>query len=132
MREILEKDRAVGRRIAELRKSLKMSQQEFAERVGLTRSFVSQVECGCGALSARSCRDICRTFAVSLEWLMEGTGELFAPATKEEAIADLFADVLNGDPYKNRIIAALSLLSLDEWRLLVSIAEKISGANSEE
>ena len=131
-REITEKEKEIGKRVAEIRKHYRFKQQEFADRVGLSRPFIAQVETGIAALSARSINTICNTFSINQEWLIEGKGKMIVEPSKKEAISYLFADVLNDDPYKVRIIEGLSKLNSEELKALAAIIDKISGANSEE
>lgn len=73
----------IGDRIRELRRTLGLTQKEFSEKIGLSRSRVAEIEAG-EPTKESVLIAISRTFKVSLEWLKHGTGEMFLP--KEELI----------------------------------------------
>jgi transcriptional regulator with XRE-family HTH domain len=61
----------VGRRIRELR-GLDMTQDEFAQRIGISQSYLSTVEHGHVEVGAEVLLAISREFGKSLEWLLTG------------------------------------------------------------
>ncbi len=67
-------------RIKALRKELRLTQQAFAERIGVKQNAIAQYEMGRNTPLPSIIALICREFGVSEEWLREGTGEMFAPA----------------------------------------------------
>ncbi len=67
-------------RIKKLRKSLDMTQQEFADRIGVKRNTIGQYEIGRNEPIDTVINLICREFGVSEEWLRTGNGEMFSPA----------------------------------------------------
>jgi transcriptional regulator with XRE-family HTH domain len=64
-------------RLKELRKYLKLTQGEFAEKIGMTDASMSHMESGRTALSEQNIKLICLTFGVREEWLRGGKGEMF-------------------------------------------------------
>lgn len=67
----------ISERLRILRKKLDMTQQEFAEQLGVKRNTVGQWECGINALTKQVIISICRNFDVNECWLRTGTGEIF-------------------------------------------------------
>ncbi|GHV75331.1 hypothetical protein AGMMS49942_01520 [Spirochaetia bacterium] len=67
-------------RIIALRKVLKMTQGEFAERLGLRGTSLSMVEQGRNALTEQNIKLICMIFNVNEQWLRAGEGDMFNPA----------------------------------------------------
>jgi transcriptional regulator with XRE-family HTH domain len=65
--------KAVGRRIRELR-GFDITQDEFAQRIGISQSFLSTVEHGHVEAGAEVLLAISREFKKSLEWLLTGEG----------------------------------------------------------
>ena len=63
--------KAVGRRIRELR-GFDMTQEDFANRIGVSQSYLSTVEHGQGEIGAEVLLAISREFGKSLEWLLTG------------------------------------------------------------
>lgn len=65
-------------RIMALRKALKLSQAEFGDKIGLTRSGISNVESGIRQVQERHIKLILSAFPqVSEDWLRSGTGPMF-------------------------------------------------------
>jgi transcriptional regulator with XRE-family HTH domain len=62
---------AVGRRIRELR-GFDMNQQEFAERVGISQNYLSNVERGRAEVGAEILLRIAREYGKTIEWLLTG------------------------------------------------------------
>lgn len=79
-------------RIRQLRKTLKMTQDEFADAIGLTKNYISLVETGSRSFSSRTVSDVCRKFHVNEHWLCTGEGEMFAPSSDDELskVADTY------------------------------------------
>lgn len=61
-------------RIIQIRKNNGLSQEKFAERIGLSRNFINQVESGKKNISDRTINDICREFSINEVWLRTGEG----------------------------------------------------------
>lgn len=70
----------MNERIKEVRKFLHLTQQTFAERVGLKQQSIAMIEAGKNNPSDQLVIGICREFRVSEEWLRHGTGEMFIPS----------------------------------------------------
>lgn len=64
-------------RILEVRKFLKLTQEEFASKIGLQRSSLSQMETGEAPITERTIIAISSRFNVNEEWLKTGKGEMF-------------------------------------------------------
>ncbi len=70
---------ATNQRIKKLRKELDLTQQAFAERIGVSRANIGKYETGISEPSAAVLSLICREFDVREEWLRTGEGEMFKP-----------------------------------------------------
>ena len=107
-------------RIKQLRKCCGVTQQEFADRLGISRSNVATYETGKSNLGEAVIALICREFNVNDEWLRNGTGEMFNPERKESDLLDWAKDVLSdeSDSFQHRFIEMLSRLNPDEWKML--------------
>lgn len=68
----------IGLHIKELRKYLKLTQQEFADRIGSKRNTIAKYETGVNAPSTAVISLICREFSVNEEWLKSGKGKMFS------------------------------------------------------
>ena len=113
-------------RIRDLRKAIGLTQQDFADRLGIKRNTVALYETGKSGISDGIIKSICREFGVSEEWLRTGEGEMFVPRTKNQVITDFMADlVMEDDSFKKRIIEALAQLDEKDWEELERIALKV-------
>lgn len=83
-------------RIKMIRQADDLTQAQFAEKIGLSRNFVAMIEIGQREPSDRTIADICRIFDIRKEWILTGEGEMKEPRTREEEIADLVGQALNG------------------------------------
>lgn len=84
-------------RIAELRKSLNLTQDEFAKKLGLSRNYIWMIEKGERIPPDRTISDICRIFGISEDWLRYGLEPMRLERSKEEEIGAMVASALGGD-----------------------------------
>lgn len=115
-------------RIQQIRKTAKMTQDEFAEKIGVSKNFVWMIEKGERVPSDRTVKDICREFKVNYEWLTEGTGDMFIQNKRKSEIADFVGSVLNGeaDSFKVRLVEILANLNESEWETLQKLANALA------
>lgn len=89
----------MNERIKELRKELKLTQQEFADALNIKRGAIANYEVGRNEPIDAVISLICKTFNVNEEWLRVGVGDMFLelPEEDEEAayVSELLEDVDN-------------------------------------
>ena len=107
-------------RIKKIRKELDLTQQKFADRLGVKRNTVGQWECGINAITDQVITSICREFNVNEDWLRTGQGEMFIKQTRDEQIASFIGSIQSSedDSFKKRFISMLSALDESEWEVL--------------
>lgn len=71
------KDGAVNKRIGEARKALGMRQDEFADVIKVSRSYIGALETSQREINDRIIELICINCGVNEKWLREGTGKMF-------------------------------------------------------
>lgn len=92
-------------RIQRIIQEFKITKTEFANRLGVSQAFVSQICSGAREPSDRTVSDICRIFDVREEWLRDGLEPMRAPKTKEEEISEMVGAALNGsNEFKKAVI----------------------------
>ena len=113
----------MNQRLKKLRKSLDLTQQKFADRIGVKRNTVGQWECGINPLTDQTISSICREFNVNENWLRTGKGEMFIKQTRDEQIASFVGSIQSSedDSFKKRFISMLSSLGESEWEVLEKI-----------
>lgn len=126
-------------RFKEIRLSLKtadgrkMSQGAFADALGISRQIVAFYETGMRVPSNAVIKLICEKFCVSEVWLLTGEGEMFAPKTKAEQVADIAASVWHeSNPAKMQLIKLVSQMDDEQLKLLKGIALGLAEALKDE
>lgn len=115
-------------RFKELRKELNVTQQEFADKLKISRNFVAQIEMGSKVPSDRTIDDVCREFNVNEEWLRTGNGDMLIPGIKDKQISAMLADVMKSgeDSFRHRLVSALARLDDEGWDNLEKLIDMIS------
>lgn len=115
-------------RIKILRKNQGLTQQKFAEVLGLKQNTVATYEMGKTVPSDRTISDICEKFNVNETWLRTGEGDMFTPVNRDKEIEAFIDSVLKSesDDFRRRMIAVLSKLDSAEWELLEKMALKLA------
>lgn len=67
----------IGDNIKQLRNSLGLTQQEFANRIGIKQGTLSMIEANKSNTSQQVLLSISREFGASLDWLENGKGEMY-------------------------------------------------------
>ena len=111
-------------RIQQIRKTAKMTQDEFADKIGLSKNFVWMIEKGERTPSERTIKDICREFKVIYDWLVNGTGDMFQSDDSDaQAIVD---SVMTGDnEFAKKILVKFAKLSDEHWKQLQEILAEL-------
>ena len=107
----------MGERIRDVRKTLGLTQQEFSDRIGVSRNSVASYETGVRTPLDSVVTLIVRTFNVNEHWLRTGEGEMFNEVTQDDRIAEFVGEALAGRPehIKRRMLSALSKLREEDW-----------------
>ena len=115
-------------RIRDIRKNhLKLSQKEFASKLGMSENYIWMIEKGERTPPDRTISDICRTFGVNEIWLRDGIGEPFREKSPEEHIAEVLGGVLAGsEQSKARLIRAVANLPDELTDAAIEIVRQIA------
>jgi len=70
---------SINTRLKELRKELKVNQEEFATTLHMKQNSITQMETGRRNLSDRTILEICDKFNVNETWLRNNEGDMFKP-----------------------------------------------------
>ena len=121
---------SVASRTKELRKALGLTQQQFADRLHITRGAVSNWDFGRSDPSDSAISLICREFNVREAWLRDGTGEMFDVKPRAEELGELVRKLLADRPesFRSRLITSLLRFEPDspEWQILENIYNSIA------
>ncbi len=107
-------------RLKQLRKALALTQQEFADKLHVSRNNIGSYESGKSQLSDAAIRLIVNTYYVREEWLRTGKGPMFQPRGRDDQIMDFVSSAMAGesDNFKRRLLSVLARLDEDHWELL--------------
>lgn len=114
---------SINKRIKTLRKELKLNQQTFGEKIGVTESAVCNFENGRRNPSEQTVRSICREFNVNKSWLLEGTGSMFVETDELEI---LIAKMLAGqNETAVQLFKAFAELDESDWQVIQKIIDNL-------
>lgn len=106
-------------RLKQLRKTLGITQQEFADKIGIKRNSYANYETGRNTPIDAIILSICREFDVNEDWLRTGEGEMFKERSPSEEIGYYVEDLLeydgHGNPFYDMIVEMMkTYVDLDE------------------
>lgn len=114
-------------RIKELRKILGLTQQKFADRLGLKRQTIAAYEIGNIEPSESTLLLICKEFSVHKEWMLTGKGEMFD--MPEDEVAAIVSDLLEEDnPFYDLIVGIMKTykeLDIKSQEALTNLAKAL-------
>ena len=116
-------------RLKKLRKALNLTQQEFADKISISRGALAVYEIGRNEPIDAVIALICREFNVIEEWLRAGEGEMFAQRTKEDELSAAVERLLSGESaeFKSRLVRVLASLDEKYWVILEEKLKEIVG-----
>lgn len=114
-------------RLKKLRKTLDLTQQAFADRIGMKQNTIAQYEMGRTIPSDAIIFSICREFNVNENWLRTGEGDMFTEMSRDEQIEEFIGNLLQGeeDSFKRRLISGLAALNENGWKVLEDFLDSI-------
>lgn len=96
----------MNERLKLLRKTLKLSQDAFAERIGMKGSSISLLESGGRNITEQVIKSICREFNVDYIWLTTGDGEMSVD-TDDDFIERIDRIMVGEDDARKNLFKAL-------------------------
>ena len=107
--DILYENMTILDRIRFIRKEIGLKQGEFAARIGLAQTSLSMIELGKSPLTEKNIKLICATFAIDENWLRNGKGEMFGPAS----------------PYEKELLSVFGKLTPDTQEFILQMAQNL-------
>lgn len=117
----------MNNRLRELRKTLKMNQEDFGKLLGITKSGVSDLESGRRNVTEQHIIML-KMHDVNEEWLREGTGKMFVERSRDEEISIFIGKLLEkeSNSFQKRFISMLAKLEVSDWEVLEKMAVMLS------
>lgn len=121
-------DHEINQRIYELRKTLKMSQTDFGEEIGVTRGVINNIDRNLVPAKPLLIQQICKAYNVSETWLTTGEGEMFVESSRKDQIAQFVGRTLASEEetFQKRLISALAEMSVEEWETLEKLINRLA------
>lgn len=98
----------IGERIKWLRKDQKMTQQKFADAVGVKQNTVATWEMDRNEPQDPIVKAICSKFAVNESWLRSGEGDPYIQLSRQAEIARIITQAMRASPEREALICALA------------------------
>ncbi len=123
----------MNERLKKLRKTLELTQQEFADRIGIKRNTLATYESGRNEPIDAVVSLICREFNVNEDWLRNGGSDddMFVKLNEDEELAmytQMLLDSTTDDIVANMVkkfICIYEKLDPDSKKILMNIADEL-------
>lgn len=106
----------MNERIKILRKHFHLTQQEFADKIGISRGNIAAYEVAKNAPSNAVITLICKVFNANENWIRTGHGEMLVETGRDEEITAWASKITQGD-YANKFVPEFA-------HLLTQLTEK--------
>ena len=118
----------INKRMRAVRKTLHLTQEEFAKPLGISFAAVSMTERELNNVSEQNIRAVVREYHVNEEWLRTGEGEMFTSVLPTDDVAAFMGDIMKDeDDFRLRFISALAKLTPEQWEFLKTKIIEIAG-----
>ena len=121
----------MNRRIYEIRKTLGLSQKDFAKNIGLKQNAISYMEKEGATVTEQNIKNICFQYNINECWLRNGTGNMFCESQKKQKeFFEIFND-LSPVLQDYLIKTGKALLETQDKIQVPDISENINSKNKE-
>lgn len=125
-------EETIGARIQKILEERKMKKVEFARKLNIDSSYVTQLIKGRSKPSVRLIEDICEKFGISARWLCSGEGNMEVELNRDDVIAAWAGKILHGDPeneFIRQFVGVLAKLDADDWKTIEKITKMMVNTN---
>lgn len=112
-----------------------MTQQDFADKINISRSNVASIESRRIKVTDRIVCDICSKFSVREIWLRTGEGNMESAKDENEILLKWINELTDKgckNDFARRFVTMLSELDEQEWKLLQKMTIKLTTDNTDE
>ena len=106
-----------------MRKALDLTQQEFADRIGISRGNIATYETRDGSPGNSVINLICREFNVNETWLRTGAGEMFVEAPSDTL--DALVQEYHLDRFGRTVVEKMLNLNEKQWAVFHDFAMEV-------
>ena len=109
----------LGSRLKELRIRLKLSQEEFGKKVGLSKSAICLYEQGKMTPSKSTLKLICTEYMINQDWIENGDGDIFIKDIPDKELKEAIETIVSAENApKKAIITKVLKMSDKEIELI--------------
>lgn len=117
---------SINSRIKELRLKLNYTQEEFGNRVGVTRNPIMTIENGKNEPSEALLNHMIDIFGVEKEWLYEGKGNMFRDITEDQKLMKVISEAIKKEDHDiKEAIMILHNLSKEEFKIVFKMLKAL-------
>lgn len=114
----------IGIRIKKVRLAKRLTQEDFAARIGVKQNTIAVYEGGGRNISEAVIKAVCREFGVSYEWLTDGLEPMYVP--QESTDMSSLEHIMYGDnEYLKSIFRELAEMPVEWWEQAVDMLKRI-------
>lgn len=111
----------VNDRMKAARKALKLIQDDFGKKLGVSGPAISNIESGERNVTEQMILAVCREFGISYEWLKHGTGEMFK---KTDDLNAFIGRILAGENETAKaVFRAFAKLDESDWKTIEKLID---------
>lgn len=107
-------------RIKLIRNNEKLTQEEFGEKLDMTRNKVFNLESGRKIIKSDDIEKICSTFNINEEWIISGKGSMYKSSDKNKSISNSMSYMIREKEFNN-VVSKLSSLNGDEFKIVSNL-----------
>lgn len=112
----------MNERLKFLRKTLKLSQEEFGNKLGVSNTAISKLEKGENNITEQMAISICREFNVEYAWLKMGIGEMFRKP--DDDLIGKIGEILSGENETAKaLFRAFAALDESDWQTIQKLID---------
>lgn len=115
-----------GERIRKIRKSKKLTMDQFGDNIGVTKSTISNIENGNRNATEHMIKSICREYRVDYLWLTQGIGDMYIQEDAKIKLYRMIDQVLEGEnEHVKRVFKNFSELTEKDYEDLLRIMDQL-------
>lgn len=115
-------------RLKKLRLENGMTQEEFANKIGMSQKTYGKYELAIASPPASTVNNICKTFGIYEKWLRDGDGDMYVPTSKDEELTRYFTELMSSSPesFRYRLAVAVARLSEPQLKMLEAFTQSLA------
>lgn len=118
----------MNERIKEVRKLLSLSQDDFGNKIGISKASVSRLESGINNPSEQTIKLICKEYGINEIWLRTGEGKMRSDISPEDRYSiNLGKLTLEENQFIQNVLNTLAESDPDELKVIENYMKKCLG-----